>query len=93
MVFNCLAQQSKSPKQQEDLEAKNTGKHKKVINEAFRAQYSLVRMLAQRNKWGLSKTLIWVQDYVFYFYCFDYPVLSLTWLLGIEKYGITEIVW
>jgi hypothetical protein len=56
-----------------------------VINEAFRAQYSLVRMLAQRNKWGLSKTLIWVQDYVFYFYCLDFPLFSALWLLGLEQ--------
>ena len=63
-----------------------------MINEAFRAQYSLVRMLAQRNKWGLSKKLIWVQDYVFYFYCFDFPVLSVVWLLDLDLLGAIPAV-
>lgn len=48
-------------------------------------------MLAQRNKWGLSKQLIGVQDYVFYFYCLDFPVFSAAWLLGIGETFLEEV--
>jgi hypothetical protein len=95
MLFACIAQQGKSTKTMaaEDPESKaQSGKHKKIINEAFRAQYSLVRMLAQRNKWGLSKVLIGVQDYVFYFYCLDFPIFSLLWLNDIVKPQLESVM-
>lgn len=47
-----------------------------MVNQAFRAAYSLTKQVNLKRKYGLSKLLLGLSDYFFYFYCLDFGLFS-----------------
>jgi hypothetical protein len=69
-------------------ETSNPNVKKTMKNEAFRVQNALVKQMTLRGKYGISKFLVSIHEYVYIFYMFDVPVVSGALCLG---YGIDFI--
>jgi len=96
-LYLCMDKQVRSGTGVVDEESAKAGdstnpetikKHQKTINEAFRANYSLVRQMTVRGRYGLSKFLQTYQNEVFMFSVVEITVLSL--VLCTAKLGWVE---
>lgn len=91
-VNRCLEKMvNKAPLVVDVEETSNPNVKKTAKNEAFRVQNALVKQMTLRGKYGLSKFLINIQDYVYTFYLFDVPVISGALCLGYAEDWILNV--